>query len=232
MADNAASNLAELEGAGAAWYGRRLRYFFSRTTNQGLGPFLAFAVALTASFIFARCVYFKVAQDRLYVTRLLETELQPMSEVTRGAVLSIVLQALNEPGTNLTKHLECHATDIGDCPLGRKIQDRTQLLIELADRIKESGGVRALPPEFRADLLQVFPAPQLIEERVQQLLSAVDPATTAPPEDSCKDARGKERAERFHAAVAVCEDSAASHTVQVVPQHTADAIGNSTEKRA
>src|ERR1700722_2744809 len=97
--------LLALSDEAARWYVERFGRFLSTLFNQGLGAFFLFVASLTIGLILFRVAYFTNANDRRVLAGFLETEIEPQSDVARGAVLSIVLQAARQ--RNVSEGLTC-----------------------------------------------------------------------------------------------------------------------------
>src|SRR5688572_28070710 len=97
MAGGEGTTLIDLEVAVRDCYQRRIRSFLKRTLNQGLGPFLVFAITLTLAALATRLFWWGGSEDQAYVARLMTAKIQPQTEATRATVLSLLLTALEDP---------------------------------------------------------------------------------------------------------------------------------------
>jgi hypothetical protein len=123
---------------------RAIRPLFSTLFNQCLGAFFLFVASLTIGSILLRVAYFTNVNDRHILTGFLETEIEPQSDVARGAVLSIVLQAARKP--EVSEGLACSGASIGDCAVAKTIKERTEALVELLNPQTDD---RDAPPKSR-----------------------------------------------------------------------------------
>src|SRR5260370_583997 len=107
-----AGGITALKEEVAKWYAERFGSFFSRATNQGLGSFVLLALFLTTSLVAGRIAVFTYISDQRFLANLMQTEMEPMTEITRGGVLTVVLFALQDQ--QLSSGLYCGGRQIGD----------------------------------------------------------------------------------------------------------------------
>ena len=196
--DKSVPNLAVGRETPPEWYRRRLASFFSRATNQGLGPFVLFAVAATLFSVLARTVWITSEKDRQFVSNLLRAEMQPGTELTQGAVFSVLVTALDHE--TLAGALFCGERTSGDCGAGLELWRATQNATAAPSRIPA-------PPPAPTPTPTPVPTPAEIPE---------PGATPCTGED-----RDHRRRIRFRLDAPLCEGTDATYTIQIVPETVA-----------
>lgn len=221
--ESEASNVVSVSWVQAYWYSSRLRSFFSRTLNQGLGPFFLFSVSLVALFLDIRIVRQSAEEDRAYVQNLISVETPPASADQHAAVLSLLLVGLDSP--SVSGALYCPERDPkGSCLMGRLLMHRTQaLLTHLADKNSlQSETAFGFDARRYAQLLE-----KNINDRRAILPQTPKSILTTAADNECKiDAEHARRTSVFSFAEPQCEDLHDDISAGVVPQQVADALMN------
>jgi hypothetical protein len=221
MAENQSPGLLSLSSVEAYWYGSRLRSFFSRTLNQGLGPFFLFSLFLVAFFLDARIVLKTADEDRAYVQNLIEVQTPLASPDQHAAILSLLLIGLNSP--KFPGALYCPDTDQkGACLVGTDLANRTQALVS---HLMEKGSLEDATM-FGFDAKPYGSSLRKnMEDRATDLPSSLEAILRTPRDDRCMfDEKHAQRTSVFMLAQPQCENLHSISSTGLIPQQAADAL--------
>jgi PAS domain-containing protein len=120
----------------------RLSRFFRRTTNQGVGPLLTFAISAMALAVVFRLLAAMYLHDEDDVGAVVGTEVLVTTEQSKGAALAVVTNGIWNSG--VADRLLCGRDSGGDCAAAWWLRDTTQNLLQLA---RSEPGVKAEPAD-------------------------------------------------------------------------------------
>jgi len=233
MSDEEGATLLDLRVVVANWYQRRLRSFFRRTLNQGVGAFLIFALSLTTAAICARLAWIGGLQDQQYVARLMQAKVQPQTEATRGTVLSLLLAGLEDE--KLSRELYCNGRKSNACGVGLDLWQRTQQLIDTVDlqASHSPDSDKTAESEIIAQTLGSNDT-GVAGTLSLNLLGRRNLASDQPPSiddemtnsANCGDLeKNRKLKSTYLLSEPLCTGTGASLTVEIIPEQAADAFG-------